>query len=151
MEEAFDIEALEVKWILGMIHTHELPTVAVELMTHGFDSESLLQLAVGDATRVVESGSLFQQALEELGRGKISKLDALKHYAKTVSRRILNAEVSPLEGARAIWHAQLSVGLSDFPGLDPFIYAASELEDRPEDSELFERMIRDEAGRWASR
>jgi hypothetical protein len=38
-----------------------------------------------------------------------------------------------------------------FHELDPFIYAESEYESRPEDRDHFTREIREEAARWASR
>jgi len=79
------------------------------------------------------------------------KTDALRKYAKQIATSILTSEVSPLEGARLIWRATLKAGVQGFRELDGFIYAASELEDRPQDKELFEKAITEEAKRWSER
>jgi hypothetical protein len=50
-----------------------------------------------------------------------------------------------LEGAKRIWQATLNAELNGFHDLDGFIYAASELEERPEDKALFEKAIIEEA------
>jgi hypothetical protein len=93
---------------------------------------------------------MFAEALDELACGNMEPTEALELYAKAVSTSIVASEVRPLDGAKSIWRATLLVGVHGWHKLDPFIYAASEAESRPEDKEFFERAILEEARKWAS-
>jgi len=61
---------------------------------------------------------------------------------------ILNGEVTPYDGARALWEASLAVRDRSFHDLDSFIYASSEYHNRPEDRAMFDTAIVEEAKRW---
>ena len=76
--------------------------------------------------------------------------DSLAHRAavlaaaREIATAVIAGLVSPYDGANRIWHLTLS---SDEPitELDPFVYAASEWESRPEDRKFFDEMIVREA------
>jgi hypothetical protein len=125
MKMEFDIMYVEALWVLGLININDLPRVANKALAHGLESKSLLELAIFTSEAGHDARRLFQNALEELGRGKISKANALKYYAKCISDRILSSSLSPLDGAKMIWHATLENQILEFHDLDPFIYAAS--------------------------
>jgi len=75
----------------------------------------------------------------------MSKRDAVLKYARWISARIVLGEMTPYDGAKAIWHASLDLEDDPVPELDPFIYAASESEDRPEDRTFFDEEIKKHA------
>ncbi len=148
MKNMFNITNLESKWLLGFLHIEELPDIAASALASGFDTESILKLAICSKDEIEEIDRLFKQVLKESGGGNMSKADALRHYAKQVSASILTKEISPLKGATLIWDATLNVQIPNFHELDCFIYAASEIEDRPYDKGFFEKTIIEEAERW---
>lgn len=148
MKNMFNTIDLESKWLLGFLHIEELPDIAANALANGFDSESILKLAICSKGEIEEIERLFKQVLKENGGGTMSKVDALRHYAKQISASILTKEMSPLKGAIFIWNATLNAQIPNFHELDCFIYAASEIEDRPSDKEFFESAIIEEAKRW---
>ncbi|MGE4240053.1 hypothetical protein [Ramlibacter sp.] len=144
--ELLDIEA---RWRLGLVPMEEIPRWATEQLSSESVSPTLLQLALCDRDDDREIGRLFRELLEESGGGEMSPTDALRFYARKVSRAILARDTGPKEGAESIWRATLVVGEPDFHELDAFIYAASEMSDRPTDRQLFADAIFAEAARWA--
>jgi len=135
-------------WVLGMLRPDKLPEWAASVLSAGIETEDILQLAVCSPNDHDCIRSLFEKILRSEGTEKMTIVDALKRYAAQVSRSILSENMSPREGARLIWDATLKARLPGFHELDPFIYAASEMDDRPLDKALFERAIRAEAKRW---
>lgn len=144
-----DLRLIQARWILGLIPSEELPELAAGLLSRGVESRSLVELA-GSPSQASGMRDVFNEALDELGCRTMEPTEALRVYAMAVSTSILDGETRPLEGAKSIWRATLLVGAHGWHELDPFIYAASEAEDRPEDRELFERAILEEAKKWAS-
>jgi hypothetical protein len=149
MSPKSDLKSIQARWVLGLISGEDLSGIATDLLCQGVESESLVELA-GLSRNEGGASALFERALDELGCGAMEPTDALKRYAKAVSASILASETPPLDGAKRIWRASLSVGAHGWHDLDPFAYAASEAESRPEDRELFERAIIEEARRWSS-
>jgi hypothetical protein len=90
---------------------------------------------------------LFCRALSELGLTIPDKRTAALQYARCVSKLIVSGEVTPYHGAKSLWIASLAVAETSFHDLDPFIYAASEYEDRPQDKAFFDESIVTEAQR----
>lgn len=148
MNQKFDLKQIEAMRVLGMLSTRELPELAASAHTEGFESEAILQLAICSRDEVEQINQLFERILAEGGVEKMSNVDALNHYAKQISTSILSDLVPPLEGANLIWRATINSREREFHGLDSFIYAASEMEDRPDDKDFFEKAIREEAQRW---
>lgn len=147
MNNEFDLTYVEALWVLGLLETREMPNVAAEALARGLDSRSLRQLAGLPSKTDEDVNLLFDQALKELNRGRMSKEEALKRNAKHISRKILNSEMTPLDGAKMIWKATSANPLPEFHDLDPFIYAASEAEERPKEKRFFENEIVAEAKR----
>ena len=145
----FDLKLVYAEWLLGLVTSDDLPDIAIRAISSGIESGSILRLASLAKTESMEAVKLFDRGLMELGYKAITKVDALRIYATEVSRLILEERLSPLEGARLIWRAKLNSGNDDFHELDGFIYAASEMEERPNDKRLFEKAIFEESRRWA--
>ncbi|MDR3414384.1 MAG: hypothetical protein P4L87_26060 [Formivibrio sp.] len=150
MNIELNLKSIQAQWVLGLIPADDLPDIAAKAVSAGIESKSLIELAGLNGSDTDETRKLFEQALNELGFGSMRKIDALRHYARFISAAILNSELAPLEGAKRIWQASRRSTLPDFHDLDAFIYAASELEDRPQDRVLFEKAILAEAARWGT-
>jgi hypothetical protein len=71
--------------------------------------------------------------------------------ASEISSRIVSGAMSPVNGADLIAKTMYRYHKLEFHELDTFIYASSEVADRPEDRELFESAIEEEASQWAAR
>lgn len=144
-----DLRSLEALRILGLIPVEDLPNLATDALVQGFNSKALVELAglSGDENRSAER--LFEQSLRDMGQQRMTDTDVLRQYAMMVSSLILTSAIPPLEGAKRIWRAVLKIDPVGFHDLDGFIYAASELDDRPEDKKFFETAIREEARRWS--
>lgn len=146
----FDLISIQARWVLGIIPVDDLPDIAAGALCAGFESKSLLELAATSRRETDETRRLFNRALNELGLEPMSKSDALRLYANYISAAMLASEITPLNGAKQIWNAVLDSGMECFHDLDPFIYAASEMEDRRGETEFFEQEILKEAKRWVT-
>ena len=152
MIKSLDLKSIEALWVLGLISTDELPELAMQVMAQGLESKSLVELAGCSPSESDDIRRLFNQSLREItGKRRMLKTDALRRYAKQISTSILTTEVSPFDGAKLIWRATLKAGVQGFHELDGFIYAASEMEDRPKEKGFFEKAIKEEAKRWSER
>jgi hypothetical protein len=65
--------------------------------------------------------------------------------AHDAAAEILGGTIAPYTGAKRIWDLTLRAPAERISELDPFIYAGSEWEERPEDRVHFERGIMSEA------
>jgi hypothetical protein len=148
MNVGFDVKSIHAQWVLGLIAPDDLPDIAINAIAAGLESKSIVELAGLSKDQMGAAPGLFEKVLNDLGLRDLEKKDALKRYAKLISTSILASDITPLEGAKRIWRATIKAGVSEFHDLDGFIYAASELEDRPEDKAQFEKAIFAEAARW---
>jgi len=126
------------RMILGMLPAEELVDVAMQAMEDGYDSPSLRILAgltVGDFQ---EATTMFDRVLSELNVTIPNKRDAVSLLVQMVAHEIVAGSVAPYEGAKKIWDLSLSYPEEKLSEFDPFVYAASEWEDRPEDRHFFE-------------
>ena len=146
-----DLRGAIAAWVLGLLPGEDLPAIATTALLDGFDNSSLRQLAGLLSPRMVDANDLLQRAVEECGFTIPDRRSAAVQYASCVSRLILARTVTPYDGAEAIWRASIAVEDPSFHALDPFIYASSEYEARPDDKLRFERAIVEEAARWAGR
>jgi hypothetical protein len=142
------LQSVEARFVLGLVLSDELPGIAADLIASGLESKSLIRLAGLAVTEVGDARELFEQALEELSRGRMSKELALRRFTQDTCEQILQNSLSPFEGAKLIWQTYRASDVLDTHDYDPFIYAASEMEDRPKDRNRFEIAILEEAKRW---
>lgn len=141
-----DIEAL---WMLKVLRIEELPTWAESILSSGCDNEDIVQLAICSPNEIENIMMLFSKILKSEGGGSMSEIEALRRYAKLISAAILENEISPDKGAHLLWDATITAKQKNFHELDPFIYAASEMDSRPMDRDFFEKAILQEAKKWA--
>lgn len=133
---------------LNILDEASLPALAARLVADGLESPALIELAGIPTGNESDIRRLFAGALVELGISIPDSHEALHGYAHDQSCSLLAGEISPYECAKAIWHACLASGVVCHD-LDPFIYAASEFEDRSADRDFFSCAILEEARRWA--
>jgi hypothetical protein len=147
VSELADVSLAEALWRLKLLRSDELPGVAVALLTSGTDTRLLRMLAATDGDASDEAVDLFLRMLEDLGRERMSKQDAALVYSKWVASQMISNHLDPLKGAALISDATLRVNDETFHDLDPFVYAASESEDRPEDRQFFLQAVLAEASK----
>lgn len=141
-------ESVVARYELGLGLPEDLPDAATQLILAGRESKSLVELAGMLTNDTRDARQLLDRALQELGLPRITKAWALRQFAHDVSKEIVSGLLSPLEGARLIWKTLIKSGVESHD-YDPFIYAASEMEDRPRDFSFFEKAIQKEATRWS--
>jgi hypothetical protein len=140
-----DIAEAQAFSVLGMLPREKLPAIAQRALEQGLDDPSLRILAGLTNGELDEAVVRFAKTLTGLGYGAMEKADALRICINVISLQIIKSEIAPYEGARLIWRAAREVDGSH--EADPFIYAASEYEDRPNDRQFFAREILKEAKR----
>ncbi len=132
--------------LLGLIDVAGLSSAALAALEDDLDVPSLVALAgLSKNADEQEARSLFDRALGELNMTAPSRRDAVLCLSEQFAHRIVRGTIAPYEGAKRIWDLTRRGGTERIHELDPFIYAASEWEDRPEDRVRFERAIIDEA------
>jgi hypothetical protein len=137
--------------VLGMIGAAEVIAIATDALVLGSDSPSLRELAGTSTYDVDDVPRLLEQTARELGFRELTKEEALRVVSADICQRITSGEVRPYDGAKWIWRTIVESEAPHHHELNPFIYAASEFESRPEDQEFFENAIRREASDLLSR
>jgi hypothetical protein len=150
MNAIFDITRAESLRTLGFLTSDELVRMAEGAVAGGCDNENIFQLSICSPNERDEANALFEKVKLDYGSSSMTMLEALHEYARFTAASILNEEISPSDGAKLIWKATLAAKLPDFHELDGFIYAASEIDDRPSERPLFEAGILREAERISS-
>lgn len=133
------------RFTLQLLPPESLPSVATNALLEGFDAPSLRTLELLCSDELSSACSLFSRSLEELHIPLPDKRGAVRILATEVARAILSGSTEASEGAKAIWDLTLLLDQENMPELDPFIYAASEWDDRPEDRSMLEQGILDTA------
>jgi hypothetical protein len=147
MKKLFDLERAEALQMLGVLSKEELVQMAKEAVTEGCDSPAVIQLSICALNEVDEINTQFETMKSQCRKEAMTMLGALRFYAREISMLILSGAMSPREGSNMLWRAQINSKMETFHELDGFIYAASEMDDRPEDKALFEEGILKEAKR----
>jgi hypothetical protein len=146
-EVVMKIDEAEMLWILGMLPNEQIPEIAMNALENGLDCNELRMIAGMTKAETGDASSLFETALRSLGRKKLTKIDAFTSFVISISYKIVSRQIAAYKGARMIWDASVKSSI-EMADIGPFIYAASEYEDRPKDQEFFEKEIFKEAERW---
>lgn len=138
-DEIADVAA---RLVLGLAGPENLPAAADAALRDGLVSPALIALMDADPS---EARVLFDRALDELGVSKPSQRDAVMRLARDAAAEIVRGTIAPYAGAKRISDLTLQAPAVRIHELDPFIYAADEWEERPEDRLHFEQGIVSEA------
>src|SRR4051794_38470384 len=119
------LETVEALWFLDEIREEDLSSFAWELLEAGMESPALLRLAGLIPAERTEARSIFSAALQEMGRAKLTTLEALRRFTRHVAHKLSMQEMAPKDAAQRIWDV---VTATDYAGheFDASIYAASE-------------------------
>jgi hypothetical protein len=131
--------------MLDLLNPEILPMLASQALDLGLETEAVVQLAGVNPSDHTQARTLFARILRENNPSDLSTIDALRLYADLISRTIIEGRIAAIAGARLIWAAVRQAGIDGFHDLDPFVYAASEAQDRPADEEFFADAVRKEA------
>jgi hypothetical protein len=143
-----DLRTAAALWKVHEIRSDELPGLACTLLEAGNDSGDLRILAGLVQSNIELAPSVFQKILARAGYGDMPLVQAIRIFVRFVTGKIVAGEVGPYEGAREIRAVTMRMRIDNFHGADPFVYAADEYEERPNDRGFFESAIVTEAQRW---
>ncbi|MCA9454074.1 MAG: hypothetical protein H6750_10980 [Nitrospiraceae bacterium] len=135
------LEIMAAKLALGLLISTDLPDLATKALEEGYDSPSLRILAGLNRASDTDEVNLLKKAFHELDVEIPESRDAVLYLSRNVAEQIVRCEISKYEGARKIWDLSLRPYEENIQLLDPFIYALSEWDERPDDQPLFEKMI----------
>lgn len=136
-----DVEILAARVALGTVSPNAVIQTATNALLEGADTPSLRVLAGLCGSETEDVIPLFRKALHEMGLEVPSRQHAVISFAQSTARRISSGELDPGEGAKQIWELTLEEPEGGTHRLDPFVYAASEWDDRPEDRDVLSEMI----------
>jgi len=95
---------------LGRIQGRELPALATELLTAGFDSLPLRELAGESAPTLQDWGARFAEALAQAGAPSLTREQAKRALLRATSADIVAGRLAPETGA-----TQLATLWIEFP------------------------------------
>lgn len=124
------IEQAEALWYLGRLPIGQMQQFAQQALELGYFGPALLELAEYPYATKRDVGDLFEHALKEMGRPKISKQEAALRVARHIASRIGSGEADPYEGACDIWW-DLWEHAGRLDELAVFVALASEYQDDP--------------------
>ncbi len=139
-----DIKLLRSKNLLGLIADRHLPELAVAALSGSDDSE-MMQMALCDKDDLDCITQAKNALFEREGVLNISLAESAVCYAKDVCKSIVAGEIDPIVGSANISRVSIPVRNAGSNLLDPFVYASSEIVDRPEDQDFFVNAIIEEA------
>jgi hypothetical protein len=140
------LERVAARVALDLAGDEELPAGAVAALEAGRDTDALRLLAAG-AEDGPAARALLAAALDELGIAAPSAREAALLLARGEAAAIVSGARAPQDAAERIWDLVVRADPERLPELDPFVYAASEWRDRPEDGALFTAAVRAAAAR----
>jgi hypothetical protein len=136
-----EVERAAAQSVLGLLASEALPSVAVSALAGGCDSPSLRILAGLTGNELSDANTLLHACLSELGLKNPEAPEAALQLSRDVARKVSQGETTPYAGARQIWRISLQAGTGQLSALEPFVYAMSEWDERPQDRELLTAMI----------
>jgi hypothetical protein len=112
-------------WVLGELEPSLAQHVAWEAQAEGHDGPAIRTLASYEWSTRGEVASLLQRMFAEAGMPDLSLVEAARHFAVHIARRIISGEVDPSDGAYQITrYAQLTEygdpALSSFVAFDMY-------------------------------
>ena len=107
----------EGEWWFRHTVSQDLPTLATDALVAGWDSQSLRVLAGEPSSGYyLDLGDLFEKALSELGRARLSEEQALRRFVAYLAWLMVSGRISVRDGAQRIeripWY-----DAPDLPGL----------------------------------
>ena len=111
----------------------------MELLEHGDDTPAIRVLAGLDSPTLRDAGEIFERALLELGRKRVSKNEAAWVLARDIACKVISEKIAPREACRLI--APLTSGSDYHSALMPFYIGDDEYELPLQPKEEIDRQI----------
>ncbi len=134
---AENLRLVTAKYMLDAVGTDAIVSAATNALMEGVDSPSLRQLAGMNGADSAEVRAVFRATLRELQIESPTPREAAMLVATEIAMRITRGVISPYDGAKEIWQICAGLPEDELRELDPFVYAASEWEERPKDRDRF--------------
>lgn len=131
--------------VLDMPMTEDVIRLAESALEAGGDDSRIVELAGASASDLEGLTLPLEGYLIQHGHLPMTQLDALRTLAIHISRGIMDGSVTPSDGATEIWRTSLLLDDLVTHEFDGFIYAASEIQERPREAARFEQDIIEEA------
>jgi hypothetical protein len=116
------------EFVLGILPTDVLPTIAADALEDGYDSESLRRLAGADPDDHDECRRLFFNTMRELDLAIPSTQAAGLLLARAIASDVVHGSLTPYQGAKRIWHG-VYTRVPELKQLKIFVGLAGEYED----------------------
>ncbi len=145
----YDIRLVEAMWILKLFSSEDLPEIAQQALMQGIESEAIIGLASCYSHEWWKIEKDFRSVLNESGGGTMPQLEALLRYARHISQKIVDGELSPKSGGLLI-NKVSEVDLSCVQEVHDMVCAALEIGDVPEMDAQYEALIVKGAKRLAA-
>lgn len=133
---------LPARIVLGLVDDSMVEAAATLAVENGVTEKSVVQLAGG--VQVFAPTETLAAGLQNAGVPMPAVVDAARSLGRQTAALILTGDLDPFLAAAWLGDLSRSVG-NGFHDFDPFIYAESEAEDRPEDEAFFRAAILDAA------
>jgi|SRR5579859_455723 len=141
-----NLQLVAAQYLLDYVDTDALASAATEALLDGIDSPSIRRLAGMKGADPTEAQAVFSAALGELQIQSPTAREAAMLVATDLALRITQGKILPYDGAKQIWRIHTGFSEEHLQELDPFVYAASEWEVRPDDRDYFAAAIVAAAG-----
>jgi hypothetical protein len=126
MAEVFNPDLFVAKWYCSEVGPEDMPAFAADALEAGFDGPSLRRLAGLLKPTSGEIGTLFREALLEIGSVKIQTEDqAVLALSRATATGIVEGRMDPIQGAEVL--ARYAGKL----GYPPFLAEFLELSEMP--------------------
>lgn len=91
-------------FVLGMVDSFNITTIVERLIEYGYDSPALYMIAGEVNPLASEWVPLFKKAMTDLNVEIPTEYQAARRIAKELARMIVDGEITPGDGATAIWN-----------------------------------------------
>jgi hypothetical protein len=85
--------------VADRVPAEELPDLACELLSHGFDTPAVRELAGLQNPTLREARPVFERVLRELKRPAMGRLEAATVVARGLADQVITGHIAPLEAA----------------------------------------------------
>ncbi|SDT96126.1 hypothetical protein SAMN05444156_1086 [Verrucomicrobium sp. GAS474] len=136
MSADFFLKSTEALWTLGLLPAEALPDIAIDALERGYQSQALLDLGGLPDAEMDEAPRLFEAVLSAIVPVRMTKEEALRHYARMVAASILSDAIPPQDGVARLARVLRESG-AEIAELRPLLTAEGDA------------AIRTEAAQWA--
>lgn len=111
-----DLDRVQAEWVLGLFPADQIPEFAAQAMMQGFNGPNIMELvSFHRPDRHDIKPEVFNAALQEMGRGPVSILQAVQRLAQPSAQRLLRDQLSPYDFGQEVVDLVRRVPFEDLP------------------------------------